>query len=209
MKPTRIEFSPEASTSFRTLMDELIKETESIEDLVLRAATSGDDMFVTLCNINPESPEEPKLVCIEIGQSSKETMRLEVKLSEMEHPEAVNIASFFHGYDERGDILLDDPAIDAWEKSIGFRPCKTLGNTIGHRCSLFPFIASFMKSGSGEVDISHSFFDDYEEYPDDERALHEEGLSRDRMVFISALCKTEKVTKGPTPGFGTDRYFYL
>ena len=66
-----------------------------------------------------------------------------------------------------------------------------------------------MKSGSAEIDISHYFFDDYEEYPDDEEALRREGFSRNRMVYVSASYQAKEKRNGIIPGFGTERHFYL
>lgn len=209
MKLHRIKFSPEANRSFHILIEELLEESETVEELLLRAATSGDDVSITVFNVDKQSSPDSELVCIQIARTEDEQVQLQLELSELEHPEAVNIESFFRGHNERGGILFDDPALDAWEESIGFKMCKTLRDTIGHRRSLLPFIASFMKSGCAEVDISHYFFDDYEEYPEDEKALLKEGFSRERMVHISASYREKEPRNGIIPGFGTDRYFYL
>jgi hypothetical protein len=209
MKLNRIEFSPEATKAFRSLIDELLEESETVEDIILGAATRGDDISVSIFNVdNPGSPD-PEIVCIQIDRTSEEKVELEIDLVELGHPDAVNIESFFRGHNEWGGIIFDDPALDKWEESLGFQRCKTLGSTIGSRSSLVPFIASFMKSGSAEIDISHYFFDDYEEYPEDEEALRREGFSRDRMVYVSASYQAKEKRNGIIPGFGTERHFYL
>jgi hypothetical protein len=154
MKCLEIKYMDEHDGEGNRRVLECIDGAESLEALILCWTSAADRSVETFSGMDSDDPSI-QLVGVVLSEKDKQIAEVYILNVDIaaQAPDVRSLNSFILGVSREGELKVDDAALEAWERALGFSYSSALSDDLGPQRALLPFILPYVLADGGSVSI--------------------------------------------------------